>query len=57
MGPQRYRRMKKALAGPSVNRRFLARTDCYVLRLSKEWTPAGAPCVLRHERLAMLAEG
>ena len=22
MGPQRYRRMKKALAGPSVNRRF-----------------------------------
>jgi len=43
MGPQRYPRMKKALAGLGVNR-LVGPTDVYVLRLSTKRTPARAHC-------------
>jgi hypothetical protein len=56
MGPHRFRRMKKALAGLGVNCLAGPEPTAYVLRLSKDWTPARTPCVSRHERVAMLAE-
>jgi hypothetical protein len=61
MGPHRYRRMKKALAGLCVNRPA-GPNDVYVLRLSNgSGLPPGRRARLarrarlRHERVAMLA--
>jgi hypothetical protein len=61
MGPHRYRRMKKALAGPCVNRPA-GPNDVYVLRLSNglDSRPDAVRdsvrrARLRHERVAMLA--